>query len=392
MVLLDLGLRGAVVRFVAAGHATGDHDASSRALTAALTVRVAIALVVTVASVVLALVINRLFKIPADLADDAPLVTLLSGLSMALTLLSGVFGAVLAARQRYDLLSGAAILRTAVTAVGTVWLLKAGQGIAGLGYLQFSIAAGVCVLTAILARRTYPELRIVREWPNRALLADLWQYSFYLFLITLSGSLIYQANTMVVGAFVSAQAVTLFAIGSRLIDYHRQFNGAMAQTFTPVASGMGARGETGQLRQLLFHGTRAALLVAWPIEIVLFIRGETFINLWMGPQYGAVSGAVLRVLLLSNFFIAGNGVSANICFGLGRHRPYAFWQCGEALANLALSLALVQVFGTHWRGVGNDHPQHPDERHRVARVHLSGARTSESGTTCGMSGAGRRWP
>jgi O-antigen/teichoic acid export membrane protein len=156
---------------------------------------------------------------------------------------------------------------------------------------------------------------------------------------------IYFADNLVVGAFVSAQAVTLFAIGGRLIDYHRQFTSAMAQTLMPVASGFGARGESSQLRRLLIQGTRVALIVAWPIEIVLFVRGATFIGLWIGEEYAGPSSAVLRILLLSNFFVACNSVSANICFGLGRHKPFALWQGGEAAANLLLSVLLVGQLG-----------------------------------------------
>src|SRR5262245_25740387 len=54
LVLLDLGLRGAVVRFVAAGHARGDHEAAGRALGAALLVRLLMAVFVLAATLVLA--------------------------------------------------------------------------------------------------------------------------------------------------------------------------------------------------------------------------------------------------------------------------------------------------------------------------------------------------
>src|SRR5579863_5970723 len=62
MSLLDLGLRGAVTRFVARNHAQGNHSESSRAVSAAFWVRIWICLAIVIASVVLAVLSTRLFR------------------------------------------------------------------------------------------------------------------------------------------------------------------------------------------------------------------------------------------------------------------------------------------------------------------------------------------
>jgi O-antigen/teichoic acid export membrane protein len=237
------------------------------------------------------------------------------------------------------------IARLALTTAGTIGLLKAGYGIIALGFLNLVVAAVVGAAYAALSARAYRELRFVRAAPERSLLKEIWGYSYYSFIINLAGSLIFQTSSIIIGLVVSTAAVTMYSIGGRLIDYHRTFTNAMSQTLLPVATGYGARGELSQLQRLLVHGTRLALFVAWPMEIVLFLRGETFIDLWMGPEYGAPAGAVLRILLISNFFIACNYVSAQICFGIARHKPYAKWQIGEALVNIVLSVILAHQWG-----------------------------------------------
>jgi O-antigen/teichoic acid export membrane protein len=345
MMLLDLGIRGAITRYVAGSHATGDHVAASRAYSAALMLRLGLGAIMLAVTVGLAAGIETLDNIPLELRDEARVIVLISGAALTVTFVTGVFGAVLAALHRFDRVSAVALLRTAVIATGTVLLLEAGYGLVALAVLNLGIAAMVGTLSAWLSQRAYPELRFLRARPAAELLRDIASYSAYSFVINLTGSLIYRANTLVVLAFISPAAVTLYSLGARLIDYTRTFANSMAQTLMPVASGFSARGETTQLRRLLVHGTRLALFVAWPIEIALFIRCETFIGLWMGPDYVEVPSLILRILLLSNLFIAGNFVSAQICFGLGRHRPYAGWQAAEAVANVGLSIVLAQRVG-----------------------------------------------
>jgi O-antigen/teichoic acid export membrane protein len=130
-----------------------------------------------------------------------------------------------------------------------------------------------------------------------------------------------------------------------LVEYHKELGASLAQTLMPFVGAMDARGEKERLRQVLIQGTRAALLVSWPVEVLLWYRGETFIALWMGPQFAAPAAAVLRILLISNFLMAGHSVSGNITFGLGKHKVFALWRVGEAAANLVMSLILVRIMG-----------------------------------------------
>ena len=105
--LLDMGLRSAVIRFVSKAEAQKKLEDATSAIGAALWVRVLISGGVAVLSIILALVFPHLFKIPADLQRAAQITVLMCALGVAFTLISGVFGAVLAAPTRFDVLSGA---------------------------------------------------------------------------------------------------------------------------------------------------------------------------------------------------------------------------------------------------------------------------------------------
>jgi O-antigen/teichoic acid export membrane protein len=345
MGLLDLGMRGAVTHFVAKHHALGEHLESSRAVSLALGFRLLIGLTVIIASLILAVMAPKIFRIPADLWSATRWAMILTGLNLSLTLISGVFGGVLTGLQRFAVVSSLAITQTLLGAGGTVWLLSSGHGIVSLALLQLAMSVLFGILAIVLCFRIYPELQINRRFLTRATFKSLWGYSFYLFVIAATGQVIYYTDNLVVGAFLSAEAVTFFAIGGRFIEYLGQLGSSLAQTFMPVASNLAAKNRADQLRRLLIQGTRAALFVSLPIAWALFFRSTTFIGLWMGQQYAQPSGRVLRILLLSSVAISANRVGGNIVLGLGKHRPFAMWQTCEAVANLALSIYLVRKIG-----------------------------------------------
>jgi O-antigen/teichoic acid export membrane protein len=120
----------------------------------------------------------------------------------------------------------------------------------------------------------------------------------------------------------------------------------------PLASRFEAAGEPDKLRLLLRQGTRLALLVVLPVQVVLFFRGQAFIGLWMGDQYALISGRVLQLLLLAQVFTVANSTSFNIVLGLGKHQRCALWAGSEAIANLLLSILLAHPFGLYGVALG----------------------------------------
>jgi O-antigen/teichoic acid export membrane protein len=230
--------------------------------------------------------------------------------------------------------------------------LRTGHGIVAVALCELVASTASNVLLVIIARRIYPELRITLRKPSPAILRDLWSYSLYAFLTTVAVQLVYQTDNLVVGTFVSAAAVTFYAIGNSLCRYTDQLASSMAMTFVPAASAYEATGDTVALRKLYKHGTRLMLSLVLPILITLLLRGHQFIALWMGPSYAIESGTVLTILVFPLLFSYANRISVSIAFGMGRHKLPAFWAIGEGVANLVLSVILVRRFGIYGVAIG----------------------------------------
>jgi len=351
MGLLDLGLRGAVTRFVSKGSAQENHAESSQAVSGALWIRLWISSAIIVAGLILSAGFNHIFVIPVALQQPARIALLVTAVTVSMNLWCGVFAGVLVALHRYDVTSGVSIVQAVLRAAGIVFLLRSGHGILALAIWDLCTGITANAITIVFCFRIYPQLKLVFGRPDRSTLIKLWNYSFWAFLINLALQVTYYTDNLVVGAFLSPAAVTLFAIGGILIGYSRQIVSSMTSTFTPLASTFEAQGSYQNLRRLVIHGTRAALLVSLPIEVALFFRGHTFIRLWMGEQYAQPSGTVMQILLLSLVFSTANTTSAGIVYGMEKHKRIAIWGMIESVANLSLSVILVRrigIYGVAW--------------------------------------------
>ena len=349
--LLDLGLRTAVIRYVAKAHAEHDDAAASRAIGAALWFRLLIAAAVAMLSLGLAALFPHIFPIPPELRHAAQITVLLSAIGVAITLVSGVFGAVLSAIHRFDLLSSLTIVQTLLRASGVVLILRSGGGLQSLAYWEFSVIAALGVLTCLVALKIFRPARVRLGRPDVVTLRTIWSYSFVMFVIIIAGQIVFNTDNLVVGAFLSVSLVTAYAIGGSLIQYASQVVTALSTTFVPLASALDATGHPEKMRQFLLRGTQATLGLALPISLTLLLRGKSFVGLWMGPQYSVISGTVIQILLISQFFTVANLTAGAIMFATNQHEPVAKWASIEAAFNLALSLLLVRtvgVYGVAW--------------------------------------------
>ena len=183
MGLLNLGLRGAVVRFVSRNHVLGNHKESSQAVSGALWLRQWIGLTVLLLSVSLAFLVNRFFAIPAETQNAARWAITLSGVALGATLYFDVFSGVLSALHRFDLMSEISIAQTILRAVGVVWVLSSGFGILGLAVLELIIAIVVGLSQMYFCFATYAELRVSLRFPGKDILKAFAGYSTWVFLV-----------------------------------------------------------------------------------------------------------------------------------------------------------------------------------------------------------------
>jgi len=349
--LLDLGLRNAVIRFVAKGHSLGVHEDSRKAVATALWLRLGIGFVIVGMAAILALVFPHVFSIPSSLIRPARLAIIFTALSLACTLAFGVAGAVLSAIHRFDLLSAVNILRYILRAVGFVYLLRNGYGLVALALWELISAVVTGLGQAILCLRIYPELRTFFALPERTMIRQIWGYGFYASLITLAGAVIFHTDNIVVGVFVGSTAVTFYAIAGNLLWSTREAVNAVSATFTPMASGYEASGNNEQLQRLAIQGTRASLVLGLPMCIALLLRGHTFIGLWMGHEYAAISGVLLQILLINHIFTTANVTNCGIAYGMAKHKPIMAWALVEAVINLTISIMLARrigIYGVAW--------------------------------------------
>jgi O-antigen/teichoic acid export membrane protein len=112
----------------------------------------------------------------------------------------------------------------------------------------------------------------------------------------------------------------------------------------PLVSELDALRDSARLRAVYVLSLRLTLAMLVPLSLILVVFAQPILVAWVGEAYAG--GAPLVVILVVAGLFRGIGWPAGALLqGMARHRPIAVLSIVSGLANLGLSIVLVQVIG-----------------------------------------------
>lgn len=341
--LLDLGIRSAIVKYIAKFTALHDSEQLSRYLSTSTAFYTAIAVLISLATTAGFFYLHLLFRIPAETLASARMLLLLSGGGIAITFPLTVFVGVLEGLQKFAWLQLSQIGITLLRAVLIVVALMSGGGLLAIGTVTVATNVLSYLIFTCIALCALP-VRLSMQHIEWGAFREMAGYGVFAFAILAAEKLRFQSDAMVIGALVSATAITSFSIAARLVEYSSYAVRSMSQIFMPMSSQFHAAGDWARLRRTFVAGNRASAFIIFPLCIALVVMGKSIIEAWVGVRYVA-SYSILVLLIVPRTLYLAQSTSIRILLGMGRHRVLASVLLLEGGVNLLLSLLLARRFG-----------------------------------------------
>ncbi len=220
---------------------------------------------------------------------------------------------------------------------------------AGYGLVELVAATTAVRLLAYIgyranAYRAFPGLSIRPAHVKLSRLREVTGFSAFILLIDLANKLNYSTDAIVIGAFMSTAAVAVWAVAQRLITTTQGLTTQINASLFPIVVDIATLGEMARLRRVFLQGTRLSLAMVIPIAVVLGLLAEPLVMAWVGRDFSE-SIPVIYILAAAVIIRVGNSTATTLLKGAGRHGLLAGANLLMALANLALSVALVGRYG-----------------------------------------------
>ena len=344
MALLDLGLTPGLKAHLARNSARPDPEADSRLVSSTFFPQLGVAALVLFGGATAATSVPAIFAVSGPLADQAVGLTILLAVSLAVSLATRCFNAVLVAHQHLKRENAARLVLVAVRAAVVLLLLWRGHSLVALGVAHLAAVMVSSALTFYWACRFTPGLRIGLALLSWKELKPVAGCGAWFSAGAAAGLLISGTDRVVAGKLVSIEAVTVWSVTasayvfaeaalSQLVNNARPALGQLFGEQRPVAI-------AGAYRQLLCGVPGIGLVAACSI----WGANEAFVGAWVGAEH--YGGAVLDGLLGLNCVRALAILPSRAV--LAAHltvRPQTLARLIEGGLNLALAVWLTARLG-----------------------------------------------
>ncbi len=175
---------------------------------------------------------------------------------------------------------------------------------------------------------------------------ELFSFGLKNFIGTLAGQLESQFSNFILGAMVSAQAITAFNIPQSIVTKGAGVVSQFAQAFFPLSTSLLSRDRIKKLRQLVL-GLQALVLAGGILAVVLtFTVGEAFLTWWLkDPVVIQTSYPVLKVLSFYFLLVSLTPIPTALVQGLNKPQIPSMFAVLTVFVEVTASFYFVPRFG-----------------------------------------------
>jgi O-antigen/teichoic acid export membrane protein len=352
--LLDFGITRAATRYLAQAVSLEEVTGARSVIVTALAILSAMGGIALLTSSGIVLGAGWFISDPAEIEAFRCVVLILAA-DAAVALPALVANAVLIAQCRFDVLSCVQIAALVVRTALMVWLVLAGYSIVALALIVLSINLLSRAALVLVIRYLFPWIKLTPALFHRTQAWQLFRYGRHAFLASCADRVRSTAGIMVVAYFLDIATVTHYGIAARIAQLFAELMVQALGVVGPLFMRSDALGDGVKTRQTFLLTTRLSVLASVTTAGGIVLLGDRFIELWIGEDYSdAYWPLVILTASLAVYLMQWPSVS--VLYATARHRFYAYLSSGEAIANVGISVMLVQFYGMVGASLGTAVP------------------------------------
>ncbi len=342
--MLDFGLGTALVKYFAEYGARNDEQAFDGVVATVVCFYLALGAAVLLVVWPLVSWIASFMTLPQGLLGEAVAVFRLGLIILVILNLITLFDALLRGLQRMELTNLTLVLVSIPNLLGSYLVLRRGGGLWELAMVAGAVYCLQLCLLIGFAKMVRPSLRFDGHAVTWNALTMLMSYGARLQVPRLAELVSFQADKILLWAFVPIHYVTFYELGAKVSSVLVDLPHILFAVVFPTVSELSEQRDYDRLWMLYHRATKYLWLLSLPLLIGMWLTSHFILQAWLGHVSSDVHAAVL---LLSTGYWSAISVGMALTLGAGMGWVDPIMKAGflQAGLNLGLSLLLIMTFG-----------------------------------------------
>ena len=345
LLLLDLGVGNAIIRFIAKYRVEKNKKMERQFLGVAISYYSIIALIAIIGGCILISIFPTAFAKGLN-SNEIALGQRLLGITMlntAVTLGTATFNNVLIAYERFAISRGASIVQIILRMLLTYIVVRMGMGSVGIVTVNLCmtiICRSFFVAYVLWCIKLKPMFRGIRI----AFIKEIIAYSSLILLQMVATQINATVDQILIGALVDAAAVVIavYGVGTQIVQYFQSLGSSFNGVLMPGIVRLVENGGTAErICDEMVRIGRIIFMLLGLIWTCFLLYGKQFVILWAGEK-NTDAYYVSAILMTAYLFILTESIGTQVLWAKNQHKEQSILKLVIVVVNILLTVALIK--------------------------------------------------
>lgn len=346
---LDFGLASATQRYISQALGNNAYEKMNIVVNSSLFVYTFLGIGILAVSFIVSVVV--FYTASQEHATTLAITSLILGTTFSVQFPARTFGGILRSYIRQDIVIGVELFGLIFRTALIVFFIIRGYGIITLAAISFITIMLSSFVEIIASYKVFKQLTLSKRFIKKDSIKSLFSYSWIAFIANITEILKFKLSPLIVASVISVEAVVIYAVAFRFLEYFSQLFRNLTQMITPVFSQIESRNNSKKLKLSFVYSMMSSIVAALFVGSNIIFFGYDFIILWMGEKY-IPSYHVLWITGVAVTLWISQYPAKELLFGTSNHKYYAFLSTLGLCLTATLSVALGIKYGLYGIAAG----------------------------------------
>jgi len=345
LLLLDLGVGNAVIKFISKFRIANDREKLCKFLGASTIYYLIIAVIAFICGIILTFAFPVTFakglsEQEIKLGQKLLLITMINA---AITLGSSAYRNAITAYEKFGVSKGVSIIQIIFRMIFTYIAVK--HGVGSIGIVSINLIMTVAgslfsIFYVLFSIKLIPYFKGIET----DFIKEIISYSSLILIQMIATHINATLDQILIGSLVASSSVVLavYSIGEQIRNYFEVIGSSCTGVLMPGIVRMVENNASNvELMNEMIRIGRIIFMILGLVWGGFLVCGQQFVILWAGPE-NAEAFKVAMILITPYLFIMTESVGSQVLWALNKHKEQSFLKMGIVLINVAFTIVLIR--------------------------------------------------
>ncbi len=272
------------------------------------------------------------------------IVFIAAGIYFFISSISSIFDLIIAALQRYDIITKINIVSLTISNIGILIIASLGYKLMPIFIFQIIVIFFTVIITKQSCKKIFAYSDLKYAW-NKFEIIKSYKFGFSVFLTDMANSSLIYLDKILIPIFLGPTQLTYYSLPGSIATKVSGTSNSLSGVLLPLTTSLNSVNNLEAIKTLYVRSIRLITILSGSISISVIVLSDKILVNWLNEDFAQKSLTILIILTVTHFLISLQIPVTKFLLALGKTKFISSISIAMALLNAILLLLFLPKYG-----------------------------------------------